>query len=105
MKVFSQKEFELFGTSWKLKDVDVIKSDDDNLLCKGTTDSAVYEISIARRSEDDKVFSSKDKELTKIHELVHAMLFTGQYLNVGADEPLVEWLARCIYSLKQQKIL
>ena len=43
--------------------------------------------------------------ITLYHEIIHAILLTGQYINSSNDEPLVEWLARCILSLKNQKIL
>lgn len=44
-------------------------------------------------------------KLTFLHELMHVILSTGQYNNCNNDEPLVEWLARCIYSLKNQNII
>ena len=43
--------------------------------------------------------SKDDMKLTLLHELIHAVLDEGQYGNVSADEPMVEWLARCIKSL------
>lgn len=36
------------------------------------------------------------------HELFHAILCKGQYLNSSSDEPLVEWLALCTDLLYEQ---
>ena len=43
--------------------------------------------------------------ITLVHEIIHAVLDTGQYLEESQKEPLVEWLARCIISLLKQDIL
>lgn len=40
-----------------------------------------------------------DAKITLIHELIHAILDEGQYGNASNDEPMVEWLARCLKSL------
>lgn len=46
---------------------------------------------------------SKDSITTTLfHELVHAILDRGQYFSSSEDEPLVEWLALCILTLKKQ---
>lgn len=41
-----------------------------------------------------------EAKITLIHELIHAILDEGQYHGSSADEPMVEWLARCLKSLK-----
>jgi len=42
---------------------------------------------------------------TLLHEINHAIFTSGQYLDSNADEPLVEWVARCYCSiLFKQKI-
>lgn len=40
-----------------------------------------------------------DAKITLLHELIHAILDEGQYSNASNDEPMVEWLARCLKSL------
>ena len=42
-------------------------------------------------------------EIALLHELFHAILTEGQYLQSSDDEPLVEWLARCTKHLLNQK--
>lgn len=40
-----------------------------------------------------------------LHEIVHSIFQTGQYMSCDNDEPLVEWTARCLKALKQQHII
>ena len=57
------------------------------------------------RDKDGNIIPKEELQLTFLHELMHAILGTGQYNVYSQDEPHVEWLARCIYSLLQQKVL
>ena len=54
---------------------------------------------------DNILLSKEDIELTLYHEIVHSILGTGNYREYSNDEPLVEWIANCLISLKKQKIL
>ena len=40
-----------------------------------------------------------EAKITLLHELIHAILDEGQYHNSSENEPMVEWLARCLKSL------
>ena len=61
-------------------------------------------IELARYADNIRI-SDSDIIKTLLHEINHAILTTGQYLNPSSDEPLVEWIARCYYSiLFNQKI-
>jgi len=44
-------------------------------------------------------------QITKLHELIHCILGTGMYGEASSDEPMVEWLARSIYSLVKQGVI
>ena len=59
-------------------------------------------IKIATKTTDGKSLSEKTIKLTLLHEIMHAICGTGQYNAYSEDEPFIEWLANCIYSLKQQ---
>ena len=65
----------------------------------GTTNTAANEIHIARSDFYGNPVDSSEHKITLIHELIHAILNEGQYLSSSGDEPMVEWLARCIKSL------
>jgi hypothetical protein len=36
-----------------------------------------------------------------MHEIVHAILDEGQYGEISSNEPLVEWLAKCLIQLNK----
>lgn len=96
--VFKNKTIDIFGSKWKLIFVDEIEVD-DGALVDGLTDSTNRIISVCSKQPDNEV------QITLLHELIHAMLNTGQYLNTSKDEPMVEFLARSFYSLIKQGVL
>ena len=71
----------------------------------GKVDTSSKEIQISIKLSNGKDVQENEILITLYHEIIHAILLTGQYINSSSDEPLVEWLARCILSLKNQKIL
>lgn len=104
VKSLNNKEFDLFGTTWKVKLVDKIDTEEEG-FCFGQTQYDIYTIYIVNKDSHGNKLDSKEIELTFLHELFHAILFTGQYNTYSNDEPAVEWMARCINSLKNQKML
>ena len=100
---FNNKQFDIFGTVFTIKLVDTLDEDDNNLHY-GLTEGNTKEIRISK-----EVIKAKqpDSEIyvTLVHEIIHAILNTGQYLEESQKEPLVEWLTRCIISLLKQDIL
>ena len=100
---FNNKQFDIFGTIFTIKLVDTLDKE-DNLFHYGLTEGNTKEISISKEVMKVK---QPDSEIyvTLVHEIIHAVLDTGQYLEESQKEPLVEWLARCIISLLKQDIL
>lgn len=100
---FNNKQFDIFGTIFTIKLVDTLDKE-DNLLHYGLTEDNTKEISISKEVMKVK---QPDSEIyvTLVHEIIHAVLDTGQYLEESQKEPLVEWLARGIISLLKQDIL
>lgn len=100
---FNNKQFDVFGTVFTIKLVDTLDKEDD-MLHYGLTEGNTKEIRISK-----EVMKAKQPDLeiyvTLVHEIIHAVLDTGQYLEESQKEPLVEWLARCIISLLKQDIL
>lgn len=97
------EKFNLFGSEWTIKYVDVIPRDDDG-FCFGITDYVTRTINVATIGRNGEKLPKSELRLTKAHELMHAILGTGCY-TVTNDEPLVEWLGRCVCSLRDQKII
>lgn len=95
---FKDRVIDLFGSKWKIKFVDDIQVP-DNADVDGLTDSTNRLISIKTQQ------AKQEQGITLLHELIHSMLNTGQYLNASRDEPMVEWLARCFHVLIKQGVL
>lgn len=100
---FNNKQFDIFGTVFTIKLVDTL-DEEDKLLYYGITKCNTKEIRISKEVMKAK---QPDSEIyiTLVHEIIHAILDTGQYFKEAQKEPLVEWVARCIISLLKQDIL
>lgn len=100
---FNNKQFDVFGTVFTIKLVDTLDKEDD-MLHYGLTEGNTKEIRISKEVMKAK---QPDSEIyvTLVHEIIHAVLDTGQYLEESQKEPLIEWLTRCIISLLKQDIL
>ena len=96
------KKIDIFGTKYTIKIVDRIE--DENGQYRGMSYHGKLIIELARYADNVKM-SNNEIIKTLLHEINHAILATGQYFNSNDDEPLVEWIARCYYSiLFNQKI-
>ena len=98
------KSFNIFGTKYRIKFVDNVLDEESNWIY-GKTDATSKEILISTKLSNGKDVQESEILITLYHEIIHAILLTGQYMSSSENEPLVEWLARCILSLKNQKIL
>lgn len=99
------KEFDLLGTRYTIQYIDKIETEDENLFRSGSTNPAAHKITLAKLDYNGNPMNKNESQITLIHELIHAILSEGQYHNASADEPMVEWLARCLKSLMDQKII
>ena len=100
---FNNKQFDIFGTVFTIKLVDTLDKDDNNFHY-GLTEDNIKEIKISKEVMKAKQ-SDSEIYITLVHEIIHAVLNTGQYLEESQKEPLIEWLTRCIISLLKQDIL
>lgn len=99
------KEFDLLGTKYTIQYIDKIETGDESIFRSGSTNPAAHRITLARLGFNGKPMDKGDAEITLLHELIHAILDEGQYQDSSKDEPMVEWLARCLHSLRNQKII
>ena len=102
-----EKKLNLFGTEYLIKYVDEItmEKEGDTQSTEGLCDSANRIISVAMKQPDNNPMPNFDIRKNTLHELFHAILDEGQYLDLSDDEPLVEWLARCMTSILDQGVL
>ena len=98
------KSFNIFGSKYRIKFVDNVLNEEGDWTY-GKIDTYSKEIQVSIKLSNGKDIQENEILITLYHEIIHAILSAGQYINSCNDEPLVEWLARCILSLKNQKIL
>lgn len=100
-----KKSYNLFGSTWIVQFVDEVV-DKNGRWIFGETESPSRVITISTKKPDGSKLSKDEIELTVLHEIVHSIFQTGQYMNCDDDdEPLVEWTARCLKALKEQHII
>ena len=99
-----ERKLNLFGTTYRVREVDTIVNEENghNLydLCNFTN----HIIEVAKKIDNKKV-TDREQRISLLHELFHAFLKEGQYMSCSDDEPLVEWLARCLNAAIEQKII
>lgn len=95
---YKDRTIDIFGSKWKLKFVDKIDLEDDSNP-DGITDANKRLIVVSTNQSDNEVM------ITLLHELIHAILDTGQYLSSSQNEPMVEFVARSLYSLTKQGLI
>lgn len=53
-------------------------------------------IYVSLKNFDGRWLSQNQIKTTIAHELVHVFLNSGEYYNYSHNEPMVEWMAKCI---------
>lgn len=101
----NDKIIDILGTKYNIKYVDKIPMPNEHTYRFGQENSADHIIEIATKFYSDSPISKEELDKNLIHECIHAILDEGQFFDESSNEPLVEWLARCIYSLKKQKVI
>lgn len=99
-----QETINIFGTKYTINYVDEVVNE-DNYWAYGNTDTAYRTIYVSTKLPNGKSVPASEIEFTRMHEIIHAILLSGQHEDSGRNEPLVEWLARCLVSLKKQNKL
>lgn len=99
------RNIEIFNTSYKVKFVDDIKSENPDVTIWGETDYINRTITVRVKNSDGSARIKEEIDKTYLHELVHVIFGEGAYHVQTSDELLVEWTARCIKSLIDQKVI
>lgn len=102
---YKNRKIKIFNTTYKVKYLDDIKSENPDRTTVGETDSHLKIINIRTLDKEGNPIPKSEIEICLLHELFHAILSEGQYLSSCDDEPLVEWLARCTKHLIDQKVI
>ena len=100
-----EETFNLFGSNWTIKFADEIVIDKEDGFQFGITDHINRVICVSTKDKESNQMPDEEIQITKLHELIHCILGTGMYGEASSDEPMVEWLARSIYSLVKQGVI
>lgn len=92
-------ELYIFGTRYDVKFTEEPEKIDDKKYAYGKCSSQEYEITVTSKTSEGKQIPEDEKVRLTLHEIVHAVLNEGSYLQSSDDEPLVQWLARCFYDI------
>ena len=105
-KIGNKKTFRLFGTTWTIHMQRKVESHkEDRHWIFGHSSIMDQSIRVSVNNKEDKPLPTETVKTTALHELVHAILPNGQYLEETQNEPMVEWIARSIQSLYEQKVI
>lgn len=95
--------FKIFNSTWTVSFIDNFAEETKEGEFKlGETEYELNRIHIATKTKKGEPLPEKTIELTLLHEMMHAICGIGQYNDYSNDEPFIEWLANCIYSIKEQ---
>ena len=101
-------EFTLSNEKYILKYVDVFNKEEcisEEKFSWGHFNSLDKSITVSTEDLEGNPLQDSTIEISKLHEIIHAIFEAGQYNACSEDEPLVEWTARCLYELIKQKVL
>lgn len=107
-KRFGNKKFNIFGDVWTIYFKEQVYNDDTpdgkpQWVYGIAISNAGKNIYISLKDMNGTPLSEKEILNTIVHECVHAILISGQYLSATQDEPMVEFLAKGILSLLKSK--
>lgn len=105
---FKDRKFKFMDSVWTIKFVDRVELLDDQDPTEtnfGLCDADRRTITIGLKDVDGKPYRKEQVLQALRHELMHMILFEGQYLTCFDDEPLCEWLAKSMGLLLKQKVL
>ena len=97
------EKFNIFGTEFTVQYVTELTNKNGDYIF-GECDGINKTIQVNINNKQGKRLKPEEIELSFYHEVMHAIFGEGQY-DVTNDEAFVEWSAKCIRSLKQQKVL
>ena len=95
--------FKIFNSTWKVSFIDNFNNETkEGEFRFGDSNHELNLIRVATKTKEGQPLSESTIQLTVLHEIMHAICGVGQYNDYSEDEPFIEWLANCIYSIKEQ---
>ena len=95
------RRIKIGNSVWKVKWKDKVKGDNDEYWL-GASNLLYKVIEVSTKYPNDKDIEYTTKLETYYHEIIPSIFSEGQYLDEEKNEPLVEWVAKCLAQLKLQ---
>ena len=95
------RKIKIGNSTWKVKILDKVNKDEENYWL-GSSNSLYKTIEVSTKYPDNTDLEYITKLETYYHEIIHSIFSEGQYLDEEKNEPLVEWVAKCLAQLKLQ---
>lgn len=105
---FRDRKFKFMDSVWTIRFVDrvpLMEDQDPAATNFGLCDADRRTITIGLKDADGRPYRKEQVIQTLRHELMHMILFEGQYLTCFSDESLVEWLAKSVGILLKAGLL
>ena len=80
-------------------------SEDKESFYFGMSNAIYKEIKLSTKLPDNTKVNNDSLQETYYHEILHSILNEGQYKEESDNEPLIEWMAKCLLQLKKQNAL
>ena len=95
------RKIKIGNSTWKVKILDKVNKDEENYWL-GSSNSLYKTIEVSTKYPDNTDLEYITKLETYYHEIIHSIFSEGQYFDEEKNEPLVEWVAKCLAQLKLQ---
>lgn len=99
------RQIKIGNSRWKVKLEESMLGEDGESFYFGTSDATYKEIKLSTKLPDNTKINNDSLQETYYHEILHSILNEGQYNEESDNEPLVEWIAKCLLQLKKQNAL
>ena len=99
------RQIKIGNSRWKVKLEESMLGEDGESFYFGISNATYKEIKLSTKLPDNTKIKDDSLQETYYHEILHSILNEGQYNEESDNEPLVEWIAKCLLQLKKQNAL
>ena len=99
------RQIKIGNSKWKIKLEESMLSEDKESFYFGMSNAIYKEIKLSTKLPDNTKVNNDSLQETYYHEILHSILNEGQYKEESDNEPLIEWIAKCLLQLKKQNSL
>lgn len=99
------RQIKIGNSRWKVKLEESMLGEDGESFYFGISNATYKEIKLSTKLPNNNKINNDSLQETYYHEILHSILNEGQYNEESDNEPLVEWIAKCLLQLKKQNAL